>query len=274
MSTASNRRKPAHMKKEPLNIGSRRELFVDKYLIDESKGGVSLRLHEPRAQEIVLVTDRPWEGSVCGFVTVFRDGALFRMYYRAWSVELENSKGEHGSGLITGPMTVCYAESADGIHWERPDLGLIEFEGSTKNNIVWTGDGPDQRGSHGFSPFKDTNPACPPAQLYKAVGADLHATKGDLCAVCSSDGLHWSLMRDEPIFRQGVHGRFDSQNLAFWDGERCEYRVYFRDTIRCPEPGMPAYGCRAIKTAASKDFVTWSEPQFLAYPGSPVNRCG
>ena len=44
----------------------------------------------------------------------------------------------------------CYAESKDGIHWTKPDLGLFEFDGSKKNNIVW--DGP---GAHNFTPFKD-----------------------------------------------------------------------------------------------------------------------
>ena len=31
---------------------------------------------------------------------------------------------------------VCYAESADGENWERPELGLVEFAGSKANNIV------------------------------------------------------------------------------------------------------------------------------------------
>ena len=30
----------------------------------------------------------------------------------------------------------CYAESKDGIHWKKPELGLVEFNGSKANNIV------------------------------------------------------------------------------------------------------------------------------------------
>ncbi|MEA3403664.1 MAG: hypothetical protein U9R79_20640, partial [Armatimonadota bacterium] len=53
---------------------------------------------------------------------------------------------------------------------------------------------------------------------------------------------------------------FDSQNLAFWDSFRGEYRAYMRDFRD---------GIRDIKTATSPDFIHWSEPQWLQYPGAP-----
>jgi len=250
---------------EVIDIGTRRELFIDDYLIETRSERASFRLHTPIPREVVLVTDRPWEGNMCGFVTVFQDGDRFRMYYKAWAVELKGSKGDDGCGLIVkAPLQICYAESTDGIHWERPVLGLIEFDGSTENNIVWAGDGPDQRGSHGFAPFKDTNPACPSDQRYKAVGTERYALNG-LYVMCSPDGIHWSLMQEQPILKRDVHGTFDSQNLAFWDAARGEYRIYFRDFRETPEIG----GCRDIKTAVSPDFIDWTEPEWLEYPGSP-----
>ena len=48
---------------EPLDIGSRLELFVDDYLIGELQGDAKLHLHKPEPKEIVLITDRPWEGA-------------------------------------------------------------------------------------------------------------------------------------------------------------------------------------------------------------------
>ena len=42
----------------------------------------------------------------------------------------------------------------------------------------------------------------------------------------SPDGVHWEMMQDEPII---TDGKFDSQNLAFWDEVRSEYRAYIRD---------------------------------------------
>ena len=57
---------------------------------------------------------------------------------------------------------IALATSDDGIHWTRPELGIIDIDGSTANNLVFDGFPPAQRGVHGFAPFLDTNPACPP----------------------------------------------------------------------------------------------------------------
>lgn len=222
-------------------IGSRLELFVDNYLIESLAGGARLRLHEPIARELALVHDAPWEGNSCGYHTVFQDGNVYRMYYRGGEQTL---KGEPEPR----PFTVCYAESKDGIHWQKPDLGLVEYGGSKHNNILWTG-----QVGHNFVPFKDANPDCKPEARYKAVALE---GKG-LTAFQSADGIHWSRMSDKPIMTQGA---FDSQNLIFWDTVRGEYRAYWRDFRN---------GLRDIRTAVSKDFLKWGESTWLSYPGAP-----
>src|SRR3972149_3829327 len=58
---------------QAIELGGRRELFVDEFLI-EKRDAVELRLHAPTPREIVLVCDAPWEGSGCGYETIFRDG--------------------------------------------------------------------------------------------------------------------------------------------------------------------------------------------------------
>jgi hypothetical protein len=253
----------------PTHIGSRRELFVDSDLTEALSGGAEQRLHCAEPREIVLDLCRPWEGNKCSYVTVFRDGEVFRMYYQAWSVSLEKTgKGNDGRALKSGLKSLCYAESHDGLHWERPALGIVEYEGSTENNIVWAGADESRRGVSGVTPFRDTNPDCQPEQQYKAVGAAGYAVEDGLYALSSPDGLHWSLMRDEPILQQGRDGTFDSQNQAFWDAERGEYRVYFRGFAG----GGFETGMRAIKTSTSPDFLHWSEPEWLAYPGAPEEQ--
>ena len=112
------------------DIGSRLELFLDESLI-ASKHGVALRLHEPRKAEIALQFDAPWEGSGNHYISVFQDGPLYRMYYRAVPGKDLPASGE---GWL---LTVAYAESNDGIHWTKPNLGLVEFQGSKQNNIIW-----------------------------------------------------------------------------------------------------------------------------------------
>ncbi|KKK43269.1 hypothetical protein LCGC14_3168690, partial [marine sediment metagenome] len=64
---------------EPIQIGSRLELFVDHHLI-EKLDGAELRLHHPVPREVAIVHDRPWEGNGSMYTTVFRDGRRYRMY--------------------------------------------------------------------------------------------------------------------------------------------------------------------------------------------------
>jgi len=228
---------------EPIDVGSRLELFVDDYLIDKLSGDAQLQLHKPEAKEVVLVTDKPWEGNTCAYYTVFQDDGLFRMYYRGSHFDVVTRK-------ITHPEFVCYAESKDGIHWTKPELGLFEFEGSKENSIVWKG-----FGTHGFVPFKDANPAAPPEAKYKAVG--IGGGKRGLYAFQSPDAIHWSLMHEEPVITKGA---FDSQNLAFWDSARKRYvdfHRFFHD------------GVRDIMTCTSADFLHWTDPVPLAYTHAP-----
>ena len=63
-------------------LGNRRELFVDDYLIERMRD-IELRLHEPVPRNVAIDHDAPWEGNTCGYHTVFKDGALYRAYYRA-----------------------------------------------------------------------------------------------------------------------------------------------------------------------------------------------
>ena len=97
-----------------IRLGKRRELFVDRYLIDRLEGTAALSLARPRDEGIVYRFDRPWEGAFCGYATVLQDGPRLRLYYRG------NPKvGRDGS-----PTEVtCYAESTDGRTWQRPEQG-------------------------------------------------------------------------------------------------------------------------------------------------------
>ncbi|MFP8870665.1 MAG: hypothetical protein VCB43_04070, partial [Myxococcota bacterium] len=142
----------------PIDIGSRRELFVDSHVI-ERMDGVRLELHRPTPRKVSLVRNKPWEGNVSGYTTVFQDGDLYRMYYRGTDTI-------YTQGKVTSPHreVVCYAESKDGITWTRPELDLVEFDGSKKNNIIWDG-----IGSHCFTPFMDTRPDCAADAKYKAI---------------------------------------------------------------------------------------------------------
>ena len=213
-------------KKPPVEIGGRLQLFVDDHLIDRM-AGVWLELHPPTPREVVMKFDKPWEGAGSIYVTVFKDTDRYRVYYRG-------AGGGH-------PELTAYAESPDGIAWTRPSLGLIEFNGSKANNIVWM----EKSLSHNFAPFKDTNPAAKPDERYKAL-AGLPSR-----ALASPDGIRWHKMQDKPVLTQGA---FDSQNLAFYDSARGRYAAYYRAGHK---------GVRAIRYATSQDFIHWQEHGFI-----------
>ncbi|MDD4097383.1 MAG: hypothetical protein PHC30_01305 [Lentisphaeria bacterium] len=229
-------------------LGQSRELLWDLDRLAELGGRAALTLHRPEFRPVALVHDQPWEGSTCGYHTVFRDQAGYKMYYRG---------SDYRNGKSTHPEVTCLAESGDGVTWQRPKLGLYEFNGSRDNNIILM----DDCATHNFSPFADTRPGCPPEQAYKALGG--RNAKTGLFAFASADGAHWTRMADQPVITKGA---FDSQNIAFWDGRRGLYVSFFRD-FQILADGRR---CRAIKTSTSPDFLNWSEPVWLKYEdGTP-----
>ncbi len=250
----------------PLAIGGRRELFVDGFLIDQKKGGAELRLHHPERREVALTTDAPWEGNACGYPSVFQDGKKFRMYYHGSHYR---HGGKPAETRPTHPNFLCYAESDDGIHWRRPELGLYEFEGSKNNNIILT---PESVTEFKLDPahtavFKDANPSCPDDERYKCV---IVGKPHDLNIITSADGIRFRTDRKTYVTNEGA---MDSENLAFFDPARREYRAYWR--VFLPSPGetrttRESPGIRSIATATSPDGVSWSKPTNLRYADSPV----
>ncbi len=228
----------------PINVGSRLELFVDQQLADRVTGDVELHVHRPKPEEVVLVTGEPWEGNTSAYYTIFQDDDRFRMYYRGSHFDHQKKKEAH-------PEVTCYAESRDGIHWTKPKLGLIEFNSSKDNNIVWDG-----IGTHCFVVFKDDNPEASKEAKYKGISYGRVKEERGLWVYQSPDGIHWSLIRDYPVI---IKGAFDSQNLAFWDPHVGLYREYHRIFVG---------GVRAVMTGTSRDFINWTDPVLLEYPGA------
>ena len=239
---------------DPIDIGNRRELLVDDYLIESMSGSTELRLHHPQPREIAIVHDESWEGTGCGYHSIFYDGEKYRMYYKAWHIIVGGGEKK----LTTKNRYLCYAESEDGKAWTKPELGLFEHEGSKDNNIVVANEGPwgEARpdGAHA-AVFLDENPDCPADERFKAI-ARSHKP-GGLLVMKSGDGITWSMLTETPGITAGA---FDSQNLAFWDPIRGEYRAYWR---------IFSNGIRDIRTATSKDLIQWSPHQDLTYEEAP-----
>ena len=252
----------------PIEIGSRREMFVDDALIERLHGKAELRLHQPVPREVVIVRDAPWEGAGSGYTSLFKDGDIYRMYYKAW----QRTPGPGVPNTDKNPLLCCYAESDDGIHWRKPELGLFAFNGSKANNIVMASGplgGLEVDAGHP-AVFKDENPAAAADARYKAFFRS-DKSKG-LLAFKSPDGIHWAPLADAPVITDGA---FDSQNLAFWDTERGEYRAYWRYFAKDGEyrhDERNPVGLRSIRTATSKDFIHWENQANLKFVDSPFEQ--
>lgn len=228
---------PAHPGDKPaVDIGSRLELFVDDFLLDGMSGGVMRRMHHPVPREVILTLDKPWEGNTSAYLAVIQHEGRVLLYFNATP---------HPRGQTTGVI-----ESHDGIHFTRPVFNLYDFQGSKENNLL-----PRMGASgHNFTPFLDANPAVPPDQRYKAIA--YHPNGGGLGAYASADGINWRMLVEERVI--GQPGGFDSQNLAFWDGETQQYVCYYRHED-------PRGRLRGIWRQVSTDFIHWSDPQPVTY---------
>jgi hypothetical protein len=232
-----------------IDIGTRRELFVDRHLV-ERLDGTQLELHHPCLGGVALWFDEPWARPSAGYGTVLLDGDTYRLYYRKTFGEILS---DDGSDQVT-----CLAESGDGIAWHKPTLGMYEVAGMRDNNVVWAGLGPT---SHNFAPFIDRRPDVSPSERYKALAGT--QTTG-LLGFVSADGIHWRQLREEPLL-PSVPGdyRYDSQNVAFWSEHEgcylCYYRIW-RDKVR------------SIARAFSDDFLHWSPGEAMEFGDTPFEH--
>ena len=233
---------------EVIELGADRELFVDHHLISELRDA-RLQLHEPRREDVALAFDRPWEGAFCAYITVIKDGDLYRMYYRG----LPDASKDFIKRQVT-----CYAESQDGITWTKPNLGLFEVLGTRDNNVIlpntdWY--------NEAFTPFLDPRPGVPASERFKAL---TRSSKGGLVPFVSGDGIHWRLLTAQPVITAGT---FDSQNVGFWSEREQLYVCYFRSTRTIESTAF-----RWISRTTSRDFATWAEPSQMEFGAAPPEQ--
>lgn len=229
---------------QTLDLGTRRELFVDRALI-ERMDGADLRLHTPVDRGTAFAFDLPHEGAFCGYVTIVPlPAGGFRAYYRG----LPKAGGDGSSAECT-----AYAESPDGVGWSKP-----------ANNIIRQVTPPT---THNFTVFYDRNPDAPAAERWKGVGGTV---KTGLVRLVSADGVTWSkFMGDSAMLPPVKSYRYDSQNLAFWSETERQYVCYFRTLHEVPGMGR----VRWISRAVSPDFRNWTEQgemTFRAADGNPA----
>jgi len=239
-----------------------RFLLLDSRII-ESADNAKLTVGAVRKDENnpLFKEDKPWEPRFDNpYSSVIYDDE--EKIYKCWySIFIKSGpRGEFpGEGLSSDKRAwvkwregsrsfgVCYATSKDGIDWEKPELGIIEFQGSKKNNLVL-------RAAHGVGVIKDLHET-DPQKRYKAI----HPHRGHTDVWFSPDGLNWTRKRLPGL----DHG--DTYNCVFWDPVLKKYVLFTRNWGGTGAKGKRYGGGRYRRESRSDspDFLNWSKAKVV-----------
>lgn len=188
-----------------------------------------------------------------GYPNVFYDeeAKLYRLYYTLfiYDEDSQNTPLEKRPEKLYDPTdsrvtAVCYAESKDGVHWIKPDLGIVEFQGNKHNNII-------MRNAHGTSVFYDRE-EINPEKRYKLLTKIEFSVENHFMAVAfSGDGIHFC----DPIPWPRFNPQADTYNFVFRDSKTNHYVLITR---------IWKNGLRIVAKCESEDFLLWSEPVEIA----------
>lgn len=254
---------------EPMEIGHEPQFVFDLHVVDltwglKSKGEPMKRvLHPPvkHASNPLITGDDPSHLWV-----VREDDGRFRMWYQA-NVKVETVA--KGKGIYS--TCIAYAESKDGVHWEKPTLDLFpdaEKFHLPRNAVIHRVDQPQcepnapqivevpEKNRRGFRYV----------MLYTMSAAPLNGVR----LIGSQDGIHWDYGSDTRIARLSS----DTHNTLHYDAAQDEYVMYCRSKHIYRAPGqtkeMTSSGesRRGMSRMSSK--ALWSEwnvrPQTILMP--------
>ena len=246
-----------------LALGTAKQLLFDDALVEAKEGFTTTMNPAARTNTPVLAPEKPWESHGCSNPTVMLDEGVYKMWYSA--------NGEDGV-----PRD-CYATSTDGIHWERPNIGLIDYQGSRENSII------SLNLNHG-SIFKD--PSAEPERRFKCIlgagkydyvsvyggGARFRYDEnppetwhyGSVGGLYSPDGIHWT-----PCEKLIMPWYTDTRNVAFWDDRLQKYVAYVRwnEYLRAEDGAQRgSFDYRAIARSESADFENFPVPEKILEP--------
>lgn len=241
------------------------QLFVDFERV-ETLENVRQVFHAARkhSQNPVLKKVKPWENDRGTWGSVIYDEP--EKLFKAWYGGRSGRQKEFRPGSLSECSVLCYATSEDGVHWDRPELGLHEVMGTRKNNVV-IGDDHHNGLGHWESTLKDPLET-DPNQRFKALGwssYDWDGPKSGIYSMTSPDGLRWSHTA-EPLFH--FHPRKGTRDLGpIGDAQSLMIDTLRRRYVACLR-SLPDRS-----QSVSRDFVTWTPPRVClqARPGEAAN---
>lgn len=231
------------------------ELFLDDQRISWQQNATRYLVPpEKHAGSPIVRSEHPWEKQ---FVTVYgsvlpRDGGGFRMWYMA------------GAKSMRSDQCLCYAESDDGLSWQRVMSDANPYHGTTPTNILL---GPDPN-VHGPCVIRNEHDDDPERRYlllfdsYWFYRPDMPEL-GDMrwCySATSPDGIRWTPPRGRPA----IPGKSDVGQSVVWDPAQRRYIAYLRGGRSLHDPFNSLHGeskhIRYVRAAVSSDFEQWSAP--------------
>ena len=240
---------------------NRRFLMLDKRNIAHKKNALlSLGMVTKHAANPLFEEDKPWEkriDNLYGNIAYDLEEDIYKCWYSPFTVahatgdlSLDERLTKAYEGHPRQEMSVCYATSPDGIVWNKPNLGLINYEHNSTNNIL-------TRGIHGSGIFKDDLESNP-KRLYKSISQGMNSS-------FSADGLNWSA----PTPMSGVKSAGDTHNNALWAPTLEKYVGFTRTWSKTnrqivgPETKTNHAWGREIARIESPDFEDWSQAEVI-----------
>jgi len=228
----------------PTPLKRTRFLVLDSRIIEAAENAkLTLGRTVKSRHNPLMAEDRPWEkrfDNLYANVIYDKEDKLYKCWYSPFIVDnsatgmtLDQRRKTRYRPPRGREMAICYAVSKDGTKWEKPELGLVEFEGSKRNNILW-------RGPHGAGVFKDLHDP-DPARRYKAIFKG-----GRISVAFSADGIHWG----EAIRCPEVDVAGDTHNNALWAPTLGKYVGITRTWGRQG---------RQVARTESDDFLKWTK---------------
>jgi len=246
-------------------IGSQRQFFFDEALVERL---TNTRLRLNTASKVdpnpIIKRDRPWEFSDMTISWVFYDQLLqkYRMRYTTGAM-LAVGRNEKGEVIVQGEEPQgrihCEAYSDDGIHWEKPNLGLVTFAGSTDNNIL-----PEEYTQVEYC-FQDLHEV-DPQKRYKGFvrKGDVHSPGMTVDLYTSPDSFHWTAYAGNPVVDNGSHvGRWGPTFFQGWDPIRETYFAHLENNFHMNYNINTPYRRRSIGRIETRDLISWGEPETI-----------
>jgi len=267
----------------------KRHLLLDSRVVERVEGGeLALGTVTKDPGNPLFGEEHPWEARFDHMypnALYDRPARLYRLWYTTFLTDpattetppqehLIHERGaygrvEHGYRDAGRPrrLGLCYAESDDGLEWRKPALGLVDFEGSARNNII-------RRGLHGAGVFRDDDgpaeggPFRMVTKMHVADegGMDAALPADDMGVASSQDGVRWTDLVATPAM--ATNG--DTHNNALWAPTLGRYVAYGRRAYHHPD--LPL-AIRQVARTESADFTNWSAAEVVlegSHPGDQV----